>query len=139
MNPTNFAGTGLLVLRVVVGVTFVLHGLDKLSDLTGTEELFASLKIPAPALMAPFVALTETIGALLLIIGLATPLVGAALTVDMLVALVTAHIHAGLFASNGSEFLWELFLGIYLVAKGFKRSALIIAGSNSISQPGRPQ
>lgn len=34
--------------------------------------------------MAPFVALTETAGGLLLIIGLATPLVGVALAVDML-------------------------------------------------------
>ena len=48
---------GLLVLRLVVGVTFLMHGLDKLGDLAGTEELFASLEIPAPGPMAPFVAL----------------------------------------------------------------------------------
>jgi len=92
---------GLLVLRLVVGVTFLLHGLDKLADLSGTEEFFASLEIPAPGLMAPFVALTETVGGLLLIAGLATPLAGVALAVDMLVALVTAHIDEGFFAADG--------------------------------------
>ena len=101
MNPTTLPSAGLLVLRVVVGVTFILHGLDKLGDLTGTEEFFASLEIPAPGLMAPLVALTETVGGLLLIVGLATPLVGVALAVDMLVALVTAHIDAGFFAASG--------------------------------------
>jgi putative oxidoreductase len=101
MNSTTLPSAGLLVLRLVVGVTFVLHGLDKLGDLPGTGEFFASLAIPAPSLMAPFVALTETVGGLLLIIGVATPLVGAALAVDMLVALVTAHIDAGFFAADG--------------------------------------
>ena len=101
MNPTPLPSAGLLVLRLVVGVTFVLHGLDKLGGLTGTEEFFASLGIPALGLMAPLVALTETVGGLLLIIGLATPLVGLALAVDMLVALGTAHIDAGFFAADG--------------------------------------
>jgi putative oxidoreductase len=101
MNPTTLTSAGLLVLRLIVGVTFALHGLDKLGDLSGTEEFFASLGIPAPGLMAPFVALTETVGGLLLIIGLATPLVGVALAGDMLVALVTAHIDAGFFAADG--------------------------------------
>jgi putative oxidoreductase len=101
MNRTTLPGVGLLVLRLVVGVTFLLHGLDKLGDLSGTGEFFASLGIPAPDLMAPLVALTETVGGLLLIIGLATPLVGVALALDMFVALVTAHIDSGFFAADG--------------------------------------
>jgi putative oxidoreductase len=101
MHPTTTMSAGLLVLRLVVGVTFLLHGIDKLGDLSGTEAFFASLEIPAPGLMAPFVAVTETLGGALLIAGLATPLVGAALAVDMLVALVTAHIDGGFFAADG--------------------------------------
>jgi putative oxidoreductase len=88
-DPPN---AGLLVLRLVVGVTFLLHGVDKLGDLSGTEELFASLEIPAAGLVAPFVAVVETAGGLLLIAGLATPLAGVALAGDMFVALVTDHI-----------------------------------------------
>ena len=88
MNPTTLPSAGVLVLRVVVGVTFVLHGLDKLGDLAGAEQFFASLDIPAPGLTAPAVAVTEIVGGVLLIAGLATPLVGAALAIDMLVALL---------------------------------------------------
>jgi putative oxidoreductase len=99
-SPT-LPSLGLLVLRLALGVTFVLHGIDKLGDLSGTEQFFASLDIPAAGLMAPLVAITETLGGALLIAGLLTPLVGVALAIDMLVALVTAHIESGFFASDG--------------------------------------
>jgi putative oxidoreductase len=100
-NSTTLPSTGLLVLRVVVGGTFVAHGVDKLNDLSGTEQFFASLDIPAPGLAAPFVSVTETVGGLLLIGGLATPLAAAALATDMLVAILTAHIGEGFFAADG--------------------------------------
>jgi putative oxidoreductase len=125
MLPTNMVSAGLLVLRLVVGVTFLLHGLDKLGDVAGTEKFFASLDIPAPGLMAPFVALTEATGGLLLIVGLATPLAGAALSVDMLVALVTAHIDEGFFAADGGIELVLLLGGASL--------ALVLTGSGRFS------
>jgi putative oxidoreductase len=91
LSPPTAPSAALLSLRVVVGVTFLVHGLDKLGDVSGAEQLFASYGIPAPGLMAPFVGITETVGGLLLIAGLATRLAAAALTVDMVVALATAH------------------------------------------------
>ena len=122
LNPTTLRSTGMLVLRLVVGVTFLLHGLDKLGDLAGTEQLFVSLGIPAPALMAPLVAVTEAVGGVLLVAGLATPLVGAALAIDMLVALLTAHLGHGFFVRDGGIELALLLggasLGIGLVGAG---------------------
>jgi putative oxidoreductase len=116
-DPATLPSAGVLVLRVVVGVTFLLHGLDKLGDLSSAEQLFASLGIPAPGLMAPFVAVTETVGGALLIAGLATPLVSAALAIDMLVALLTARLGHGFFARDGG-FELELLLGGASVAIG---------------------
>ena len=106
----NVSSAGLLVLRLVVGATFLLHGIDKLGDMSGTEQFFASLDIPAPGLMAPFVAVTETAGGMLLIAGAFTPLVGLALAADMLVAAVTAHLGHGFFVDDGG-FELELLLG----------------------------
>jgi putative oxidoreductase len=88
---------GLLFLRIVVGATFLVHGFDKLIDLSAAESYFASLEIPAPAVMAPLVAVTETAGGALLVVGLTTRLIGLALAGDMFVALVTEHIGDGLF------------------------------------------
>jgi putative oxidoreductase len=115
VNPTTLPSAGLLVLRLVVGVTFLLHGLDKLVDLTEAERLFAAQSIPIPGAMAPFVAVTEIVGGALLIAGLATPLVAAALTIDMLVALLTTHIDQGFFVADGGMEL-VLLLGVASLA-----------------------
>jgi putative oxidoreductase len=106
----SLAGSGQLVLRLVVGATFLAHGVDKLADPAGTEQFFVSLGIPAAGMMGPFVSVTETVGGALLIAGLATPLVGLALAGDMLVAVLTAHIGHGFFASDGGPEL-PLLLG----------------------------
>jgi putative oxidoreductase len=107
-------GVGLLALRVVVGMTFLLHGLDKLGDTAGTEQFFASLAIPAPAVAGPFVAVTETAGGLLLLAGLATPLAALALAGDMLVAFLTAHVGNGFFVADGGAELVLLLGGASL-------------------------
>ena len=117
--------TGLLVLRLVVGLTFLLHGLDKLGGLSGVEQFFGSLGIPAPGLMATVVAVTETAGGILLIVGLLTPLAGFALAIDMLVAGLTAHVDKGFFAGQGG---YELVLVL-----GSASVALLIAGAGRFS------
>ncbi len=100
---------GLLLLRVVLGTTFLLHGIDKLGDLAGVQQGFEQLGIPAAGFMAPLVALTETIGGAMLVLGLLTPLAGFALTIDMLVAGLTAHAGKGFFAQDGGyEFVMVL-------------------------------
>jgi putative oxidoreductase len=100
---------GLLLLRLVVGGTFVVHGVDKLVDLSSAERYFASLGVPAPALIAPFVGAVEAGGGMLLIAGLATPLVGPALAGDMFVAFLTEHVGDGFFvAQGGFEFVMVL-------------------------------
>jgi putative oxidoreductase len=115
MNPTTLPSAGLLLLRLVVGATFLLHGLDKLTDLTEAERFFAAQSIPIPEVMAPFVAVTETVGGLLLIVGLATPLAAVALAGDMLVALLTTHIDQGFFVADGGMEL-VLLLGVASLA-----------------------
>jgi putative oxidoreductase len=111
MNPATLQSAGLLVLRLVVGTTFLLHGLDKFNEPSYWEHFFAAHSIPAPALMAPFVGATETVGGVLLIVGLATPLVAAALTIDMLMALFTTHIDRGFFVADGGFELVLLLAG----------------------------
>lgn len=116
---------GLLVLRVVVGGTFLIHGLDKLIDLSAAENYFASLSIPAPGLMAPFVAVTEAVGGALLLLGLTTRLVGLALAGDMLGALLIEHIGDGFFVDEGGiEFVLVL---------GSASLALVLTGAGRFS------
>jgi putative oxidoreductase len=125
-STSSLQGLGLLAIRVVLGVVFIAHGADKLGDLGGTEQFFASLGIPAPALMAPLVAFTEVIGGAMLVVGLLTPLVGVALAVDMLVAFVTVHAGKGFFVADGGYELVMLlgFASIGIAATGAGRLSL---------------
>jgi putative oxidoreductase len=111
MIRSTLQSAGLLVLRLVVGTTFLLHGLRKLGELSYWEHFFGTHSIPAPAVMAPLVAATATVGGVLLIVGAATAPVAAALTIDMLVALFTTHIGNGFFVADGGFELVLLLAG----------------------------
>ncbi|MFJ1568782.1 DoxX family protein [Streptomyces erythrochromogenes] len=77
---------GLLVLRLVVGLTMAGHGTMKLfgwfggPGLTATGKGFSMAGYPAGDAMAVIAGLSETLGGLGLAFGLLTPLAGAALT-----------------------------------------------------------
>lgn len=102
---------GLLLLRLALGAVFIAHGAQKLfgsfggDGIDGTQEMFDGLGIPLADVMAPFVAVVEFGGGILLVLGLATPLVALALIGDMVVAVITVHGENGFFsADNGFEF-----------------------------------
>ncbi len=84
---------GLVILRVALGVTFWPHGWMKLNPkgpLKGPGGFAGWLKqmgVPLPGFFAWVVALLETAGAGLLILGLGTRILAAALVIDMLVAI----------------------------------------------------
>ncbi len=94
---------GITLLRVVVGLTFFMHGQQKLFEMgiDGVGGFFASLGIPAPELAAIVVSLVETIGGLALIIGALTRIAGVLLAADMVVAMLVVHWPNGFFAGDG--------------------------------------
>ncbi len=80
----------LLLIRLYWGWQFAQTGWGKLHNLAHVQEFFTSLHIPAPAIMAPSIATLEFVGGILLIVGLATRLIGLLLAGNMFVAYVTA-------------------------------------------------
>ena len=122
---TSRIDLALLAVRVVVGLIFLLHGLDKLGDLTGTEQGFDGMGIPAPGLMAPRVAVLETVGGLALIVGALAPLFAIGLAINMLVAALVVHVENGFFVSDGG---YELVLVL-----GVASVAIAIAGAGRYS------
>lgn len=79
-----------LLLRIVLGVTFLKTGWGKLHHLPQVKAYFHSLHIPAADLQAPMVATIEFVGGVLLLAGLATRVVAALLIGVMTVAIYTA-------------------------------------------------
>lgn len=80
----------LLFVRLYWGWQFCQTGWGKLHNLPHVIEFFTSLGIPAPALNAYFVSSLEFVGGILLILGLGGRLIALPLTIDMVVAYVTA-------------------------------------------------
>jgi len=94
---------GPAVLRLVVGATFIAHGAQKLfgvwggSGLAGTAASFDGLGLSPGYPLAVAVALTETLGGLLIMAGALTQYAAAALIVTMLGAIWNVHLANGFF------------------------------------------
>lgn len=102
---------GLAVLRVVVGVVFLVHGYQKLFQMgiPGVTGFFTQIGAPLPQLTAPLVSVLEFGGGLALILGLLTPVVAALLAADMLGAMLLVHLPNGFNATDGGyEFVLTL-------------------------------
>jgi putative oxidoreductase len=80
----------LLFVRVYWGFQLAQNGWGKLHNLARVSQFFASLGLPAPGFTATFIASIEFIGGILLIIGLFSRFIGLVLTIDMLMAYITA-------------------------------------------------
>ncbi len=87
-----FEWAGPLLARIVVGYVFMLTGLAKLQNLDAIIENFAAWNIPFPHFTTPFVAGWECFGGLFIILGLMTRICGGALSVVMIVAIISAKL-----------------------------------------------
>ncbi len=90
-----------LPLRLILGGAMTAHGISKITGgIENTAGFFGSIGIPAPGAVAWLVALTETIGGLMLMVGAFVPIVSVVLIVLMLVAMATVHWNNGFFFTN---------------------------------------
>ena len=81
----------LLFIRIVFGWQFLQTGIGHFSHMDKTVEFFTELHIPAPALTAHFTSGLETVGGILLILGLGSRLISVPLLINMTVAYLTAE------------------------------------------------
>lgn len=128
---TTQAGFGLTILRVLVGITFMAHGSQKLFGwfggygLAGVAQWMESIGLAPGYLMALMAGSAEFFGGLALVIGLLVRPASAVLAITMLVAIFSVHIGNGFFmADNGYEFALALLAATL---------ALLIEGAGRLS------
>ena len=111
----------LLLLRIGVGVIFILAGWGKLTGIEGTQGFFGSIGIPLPGLMAWVVALVEFVGGIMVLFGAYIRIPSILLAVIMVVAIITTKF--------GQEFTaYRLDLMLLLVS-----ASLAMLGSGKFS------
>lgn len=129
-----------LILRLVLGVTFFIHGLVKFQG--GIENIVGWFdSIGLPGVLAYGVAVLEMVGGLALIIGLGSRIVSALLVLLMLGAIVKGKLAVG-FLGNGQGAGWELDLALLAMAlfiaindsKMFALDKVFFKGQNNQTQ-----
>lgn len=99
--------TANLVLRIAVGVTFIMHGSQKVfgafggGGVDGVSGFLMQLGLPMPHLMAYLLAFTELFGGIGILLGAFTRLFAFLLSIVMLTAIFTVHLKNGFFADKG--------------------------------------
>ncbi len=117
----------ILVLRLALGICFVIHGLGKLGivgpgNLAGFSSWLKSLGLPFPEMQARMAMATEILGGTLIAAGLATRLAAFCCCVTMSVAAVLGHKGSGYLITNnppGNEYALNLaILMVVLILLG---------------------
>ena len=106
VRVARFAKWGMVPLRIVVGLVFLMHGAQKLFvfGVAGTADIMGKLGLPVPLLCALIVIVVELVGGAAIVLGAFARLAGALLAFEMVVAILVARLHGGFFAPYGYEF-----------------------------------
>ena len=115
---------GLLVLRVVLGLTLAAHGAQKLfgwfggPGLQGLGSWLESIGFVPGRRQALLAGLSEGAGGLLLALGLLTPVAAGITLAVMGVAAISVHWKSGFFASKGG-YEYALVVGVAALSLAF--------------------
>jgi len=93
-----------LLLRLVVGIGFLMHGYAKLSR--GPEAfagVLGTLGVPAPLLLAWLTTLVELVGGIAVLFGAYVSIVAVPMTVVLLTAMIKVHLAYGFFSVKLAE------------------------------------
>ena len=104
-----FADLGLMIIRAVVGLLFVGHGLQKLAGwfgghgIAGTARFMESLGLRPGRIWAVAAGAGETLGGALFALGLYNPVGTVLICAVMFMAIARAHRGKGLWVTNGGS------------------------------------
>jgi putative oxidoreductase len=123
-NLGNYKNTGLLIIRVGLGIMFIYHGYPKLiGGVKSWEHLGGSMKYVGiyflPVVWGLLAALTELMGGFLLIIGLAFRPVCILLFINMVIAALM-HLRTGGGLGEAAHAIEDavVFAGLIFIGPG---------------------
>lgn len=108
----------ILLLRVGVGVIFILAGWGKLTGIEGTQQFFGNIGIPLPVVMAWVVAFVEFVGGIMVLFGAYAKIPYLLLAITMAVALFTTKLGGEFSAARLDIMLLLTSLALFFIGSG---------------------
>ena len=117
MNSLQLMKFGPLPIRILAGLTLLLHGLPKITDLTGVQSFFPNLGLP-PELAIP-VTFLEVIGGLAILFGILTRITSGLFIIEMIGAAVVAKLAKGFVGGYELELLiMAICISLFITGPG---------------------
>ncbi len=114
---TTNSDLGILVIRFVLALVFIIHGLVKFQMLDGTIAFFGMLGLTP--FFAYLVSIVELFGGILLLLGVITPWVSLALAINMACAILLVKLNKPFIGGYEYELtLMLVSLGLSLLGSG---------------------
>lgn len=110
--PGRHDDVGKLILRIVLAVLLLFHGVSKIVN--GIDFIESTLeKAGLPGMLGYLVYIGEVVAPLLLLVGLFTRLAAAVIAINMVVAVLLVHTHEFYTLTDNGGWALEL-QGLYL-------------------------
>ena len=117
MNSLQLMKFGPLPIRTLAGLTLILHGLPKITDISGVQRFFPNIGLP-PELAIP-VALLEVIGGLAILFGILTRIASGLFIIEMIGAVVVAKLSKGFVGGYELELLiMAICISLFITGPG---------------------
>ena len=103
MNSPFVHDAALLIFRVVLGLVFIVHGIDKLffPGMDDTIGQFSAWGIPQPQVFGWVVAIGELVAGAMLVIGLLATFAAGMLAILCALSVYFVHLGNGVFVEEG--------------------------------------
>lgn len=117
-SENKYVDLAPLLLRIGVGVIFIIAGWGKITGIEGVQGFFGNIGIPLPELMAWVVAIVEFVGGIMVLLGAYAKIPYLLLAFIMLVALFTTKLGGEFSAARLDLMLLLANLALFFMGSG---------------------
>lgn len=114
----KYGDLAILLLRIGVGVIFIVAGWGKLTGIEGVQGFFGNVGIPLPGIMAWVVALVEFFGGIMVLFGAYTKIPYLLLAFIMLVAIFMVKLPDGFSGLRLDLMLFLTSIALFFIGNG---------------------
>ncbi len=121
----------LLLIRIGVGIIFIVAGWGKLTGIEGAQAFFGDIGIPLAGVMAWVVAIVEFFGGIMVLAGIYIRVPAVLLAIIMVVAIFTVKLPDGFQALRLDLMLMLAALALALAGSGAYSVKAMMAGDSA--------